>query len=79
LSRLQPYHLLNAYDWQSPHLIGNNITIGANTVIDRGTLEDTQIHNGVRLDNFGQKITNVALVIADPFSKKIWARVPPLM
>ena len=32
-------------------LIGNNVTIGANTVIDRGTLEDTQIHNGVCLDN----------------------------
>jgi hypothetical protein len=26
-----------------------------------------------------KKITNVALVIADPFSKKIWAGVPPLM
>jgi hypothetical protein len=25
-----------------------------------------------------KKITNVALVIADPFSKKIWAGVPPL-
>jgi hypothetical protein len=26
-----------------------------------------------------KKITNVALVIADPFYKKIWAGVPPLM
>jgi hypothetical protein len=34
----------------------------------------------VKLDNFGKKITNVALSIADPFSKKInWAGVPPLM
>jgi hypothetical protein len=30
-------------------------------------------------DNFGQKITNVALAIADPLSKTIWAEVPPLM
>jgi hypothetical protein len=33
----------------------------------------------LKLDNFGQKITNVALVIADLLSKKIWAGVPPLM
>jgi hypothetical protein len=25
------------------------------------------------------KLTNVAFVIADPFYKKIWAGVPPLM
>ena len=30
-------------------------------------------------NNFGLKITNVALVIADPLSKEIWAGVPPLM
>lgn len=42
-------------------LIGNNITIGANTVIDRGTLEDTQIHNGVRLDNLVHIAHNVTL------------------
>jgi hypothetical protein len=33
----------------------------------------------IKLDNFGKKITNVALVIADPFYKNIWAGVPPLM
>jgi hypothetical protein len=33
----------------------------------------------IKLDNFGKKITNVALVIADPLSKKNWAEVPPLM
>jgi hypothetical protein len=33
----------------------------------------------IKLDNFGQKITNVALVIADPPSKNIWAGVPSLM
>jgi hypothetical protein len=30
----------------------------------------------IKLDNFGQKIINVALVIADSLSKKIWAGVP---
>jgi UDP-3-O-[3-hydroxymyristoyl] glucosamine N-acyltransferase len=38
-----------------------NITIGANTVIDRGTLEDTQIHHGVRLDNLVHIAHNVIL------------------
>jgi hypothetical protein len=33
----------------------------------------------MNLDNFGKKIINVALVIADPFYKKIWAKVTPLM
>ena len=36
-------------------------------------------YQSIKLDNFGKKITNVALVIADPFYKKIWAGVPPLM
>ncbi len=31
--------------------IGGNVEIGANTTIDRGTLEDTIIGNGVKLDN----------------------------
>ena len=30
----------------------------------------------IKLDNFGQKLTNVALVIADPLSKNIWAGAP---
>ncbi len=42
-------------------VIGNNITIGANTVIDRGTLENTQIHNGARLDNLVHIAHNVIL------------------
>ena len=37
------------------------------------------INMSIKLDNFGQKITNVSLVIADPLSKKNWAEVPPLM
>jgi UDP-3-O-[3-hydroxymyristoyl] glucosamine N-acyltransferase len=31
--------------------IGDDVEIGANTTIDRGTLEDTVIENGVKLDN----------------------------
>lgn len=31
--------------------IGNNVEIGANTCIDRGTLSDTIIENGVKIDN----------------------------
>lgn len=42
-------------------VIGNDITIGANTVIDRGTLEDTQVHDGVRLDNLVHIAHNVIL------------------
>jgi hypothetical protein len=33
----------------------------------------------MKLVNFGQKITNVALVIADLLSKKMWAGIPPLI
>lgn len=32
-------------------VIGNDVEIGANTTIDRGTLEDTIIGDGVKLDN----------------------------
>ncbi len=32
-------------------IIGDDVEIGANTTIDRGALEDTEIHRGVRLDN----------------------------
>lgn len=38
-----------------PHLgglrLGNDVEIGANTTIDRGTIEDTIIEDGVKLDN----------------------------
>jgi UDP-3-O-[3-hydroxymyristoyl] glucosamine N-acyltransferase len=38
-----------------PHLgsvrIGNDVDVGANTTIDRGTIEDTVIGDGVKLDN----------------------------
>lgn len=32
-------------------VIGDDVEIGANTTIDRGTLDDTRIGNGVKLDN----------------------------
>ena len=39
--------------------IGNDVEIGANTTIDRGTLKDTVIDEGVRLDNLIQVAHNV--------------------
>ena len=42
-------------------VIGNDVVIGANTVIDRGTLEETKIQNGVRLDNLVHIAHNVSL------------------
>ena len=32
-------------------IIGDDVEIGANTTIDRGTISNTEIHNGVKLDN----------------------------
>ena len=41
--------------WKFPQTglveIGNDVEIGANTTIDRGSLDDTQIGDGVKLDN----------------------------
>jgi UDP-3-O-[3-hydroxymyristoyl] glucosamine N-acyltransferase len=39
--------------------IGNNVEIGSNTSIDRGTLDDTFIGNGVKIDNQIQIAHNV--------------------
>ncbi len=41
--------------------IGNDVEIGANTTIDRGTLEDTVISDGVKLDNQIQIAHNVKI------------------
>ncbi len=41
--------------------IGNDVEIGANTTIDRGTLKDTVIEDGVRLDNLIQMAHNVRI------------------
>lgn len=40
-------------------VIGNDVSIGANTTIDRGTIEDTIIEDGVILDNLIQLGHNV--------------------
>ena len=41
--------------------IGMNVEIGANCTIDRGALDDTEIHNGVILDNLIHIAHNVIL------------------
>lgn len=41
--------------------IGDDVEIGANTTIDRGTLDDTEIGNGVKLDNQIQVAHNVKI------------------
>jgi UDP-3-O-[3-hydroxymyristoyl] glucosamine N-acyltransferase len=35
-------------------IIGNNVDIGANSTIDRGAIDNTIIHNGVKIDNLVQ-------------------------
>jgi len=40
-------------------IVGDDVEIGANTTIDRGTLDDTRIGNGVKLDNQIQIAHNV--------------------
>jgi len=42
-------------------IIGDNVEIGSNTTIDRGALDDTIIHNGVKLDNQIQIAHNVEI------------------
>jgi UDP-3-O-[3-hydroxymyristoyl] glucosamine N-acyltransferase len=39
--------------------VGNDVEIGANSTIDRGTLDDTIINNGAKLDNLTQIAHNV--------------------
>ena len=40
-------------------VIGDDVEVGANTTIDRGTIEDTVIEDGVKLDNLVQIAHNV--------------------
>jgi UDP-3-O-[3-hydroxymyristoyl] glucosamine N-acyltransferase len=40
-------------------LVGDDVEIGANTTVDRGALEDTVLHDGVKLDNLIQIAHNV--------------------
>ncbi|MDF2691361.1 MAG: UDP-3-O-(3-hydroxymyristoyl) glucosamine N-acyltransferase, partial [Gammaproteobacteria bacterium] len=41
--------------------LGDEVEIGANTTVDRGALEDTQIHNGAKIDNQVQIAHNVVI------------------
>lgn len=41
--------------------VGNDVEIGANTCIDRGTIDDTVIENGVKIDNLVQIAHNVRI------------------
>jgi UDP-3-O-[3-hydroxymyristoyl] glucosamine N-acyltransferase len=41
--------------------VGDDVEIGANTTIDRGALEDTVLHDGVKLDNQIQIAHNVEI------------------
>ena len=49
--------------WKFPQIgiveIGDDVEIGANTTIDRGSLETTRIANGVKIDNLVQIAHNV--------------------
>jgi UDP-3-O-[3-hydroxymyristoyl] glucosamine N-acyltransferase len=42
-------------------IIGDNVEIGANTCIDRGTLDDTIIENNVKIDNLCHIAHNVII------------------
>lgn len=42
-------------------VIGDDVDIGANVTIDRGALQNTIIHNGVKLDNLVQVAHNVEI------------------
>ena len=42
-------------------IIGKNVEIGASCTIDRGALDNTEIHDGVKLDNLIQIAHNVVL------------------
>jgi len=51
--------------WKFPQVggveIGDDVEIGANTAIDRGSLETTHIGNGVKIDNLVQVAHNVRI------------------
>src|ERR1700687_1861392 len=51
--------------WKFPQLgaveIGDDVEIGANTTVDRGSLDDTRIASGVKLDNLVQVAHNVQI------------------
>ena len=42
-------------------LMGDNVSVGANTTIDRGTISHTEIHDGVKIDNLIHIAHNVII------------------
>ena len=42
-------------------IIGDEVSIGANTTIDRGSIDNTEIHNGVKIDNLVHIAHNVII------------------
>jgi len=42
-------------------IIGDNVSVGANTTIDRGSIGSTEIHNGVKIDNLVHIAHNVII------------------
>ena len=42
-------------------IIGDNVSIGANTTIDRGSIGNTEIHSGVKIDNLVHIAHNVII------------------
>ena len=42
-------------------IVGDNVEIGAGCTIDRGAIDNTEIHNGVKLDNQVHIAHNVIL------------------
>ena len=42
-------------------IIGNDVSIGANTTIDRGSIDNTEIHSGVKIDNLVHIAHNVII------------------
>ena len=42
-------------------ILGNEVEVGANTCIDRGMLEDTEIHSGTKIDNLCHIAHNVTI------------------
>ena len=59
-------YVRNEKGWKKiPHIgkviLGDNVEIGANTCIDRGMLDDTEIHSGTKLDNLIHIAHNVVI------------------
>ena len=60
------FHKASSGEWERfPHLagvtIGDNVEIGANTVINRGALSDTIIGDGSKIDSFNHIAHNVVM------------------